>query len=133
MKQKLITTETSENAPCDFYRSNTLQSQIDIQPLATAIYKELKDIIAILGMDELGDEDKLIVARARRVRNFLSQPFTVASQFTGLDGKYVRVEDTVQGFKEILEGKWDQLPEQAFHNVGTIQEAVEKAKQIEND
>ena len=71
-------------------------------------------------MDELGDEDKLIVARARRVRNFLSQPFTVASQFTGLDGKYVRVEDTVQGFKEILEGKWDQLPEQAFHNVGTI-------------
>ena len=96
-------------------------------------YKELQDIIAILGMDELGDEDKLIVARARRVRNFLSQPFTVASQFTGLDGKYVRVEDTVQGFKEILEGKWDQLPEQAFHNVGTIQEAVEKAKQIEND
>ncbi len=77
-------------------------------------------------MDELGDEDKLIVARARRVRNFLSQPFTVASQFTGLDGKYVRVEDTVQGFKEILEGKWDQLPEQAFHNVGTIQEAVER-------
>ena len=96
-------------------------------------YQELQDIIAILGMDELGDEDKLIVARARRVRNFLSQPFTVASQFTGLDGKYVRVEDTVQGFKEILEGKWDQLPEQAFHNVGTIQEAVEKAKQIEND
>ena len=96
-------------------------------------YQELQDIIAILGMDELGDEDKLIVARARRVRNFLSQPFTVASQFTGLDGKYVRVEDTVQGFKEILEGKCDQLPEQAFHNVGTIQEAVEKAKQIEND
>ena len=84
-------------------------------------------------MDELGDEDKLIVARARRVRNFLSQPFTVASQFTGLDGKYVRVEDTVQGFKEILEGKWDQLPEQAFHNVGTIQDAVEKANLIEND
>ena len=96
-------------------------------------YKELQDIIAILGMDELGEEDKLTVARARRVRNFLSQPFTVASQFTGLDGKYVRVEDTIQGFKEILEGKWDHLPEQAFHNVGTIQEAVEKAKTLDND
>ena len=96
-------------------------------------YQELQDIIAILGMDELGDEDKLIVARARRVRNFLSQPFTVASQFTGLDGKYVRVEDTVQGFKEILEGKHDDLPEQAFHNVGTIEEAIEKAKTLAND
>ena len=96
-------------------------------------FQELQDIIAILGMDELGDEDKLTVARARRVRNFLSQPFTVASQFTGMDGKYVRVEDTIQGFKEILEGKWDHLPEQAFHNVGTIQEAVEKAKTLEND
>ena len=84
-------------------------------------------------MDELSEEDKVTVARARRVRNYLSQPFTVASQFTGLEGKYVRVQDTIQGFKEILEGKWDQLPEQAFHNVGTIQEAVEKAKQIEND
>ena len=96
-------------------------------------FQELQDIIAILGMDELGEEDKLTVARARRVRNFLSQPFTVASQFTGLDGKYVRVEDTIQGFKEILEGKWDHLPEQAFHNVGTIQEAVEKAKTLDND
>ena len=93
-------------------------------------YQELQDIIAILGMDELGDDDKLIVARARRVRNFLSQPFTVASQFTGLDGKYVHVADTIKGFKEILDGKWDHLPEQAFHNVGTIEEAVAKAETL---
>lgn len=96
-------------------------------------YKELQDIIAILGMDELGEEDKLTVARARRVRNYLSQPFTVASQFTGMDGKYVRVSDTIKGFKEILEGKYDDLPEQAFHNVGTIEEAIEKAKTLENE
>ena len=93
-------------------------------------YRELQDIIAILGMDELSEEDKLIVARARRIRNFLSQPFTVAEQFTGLDGKYVHVEDTVKGFKEILEGKYDDLPEQAFHNVGTIEEAVKKAESL---
>ena len=93
-------------------------------------YKELQDIIAILGMDELSEEDKLIVARARRIRNFLSQPFTVAEQFTGLDGKYVHVDDTVKGFKEILEGKYDDLPEQAFHNVGTIEEAVKKAETL---
>ncbi len=93
-------------------------------------FQELQDIIAILGMDELSEEDKITVARARRVRNYLSQPFTVASQFTGMDGKYVRVEDTIRGFKEILEGKWDHLPEQAFHNVGTIEEAVEKAKSL---
>mgnify|MGYP001077692099 CR=1 FL=1 len=96
-------------------------------------FQELQDIIAILGMDELSEEDKITVARARRVRNYLSQPFTVASQFTGMDGKYVRVEDTIRGFKEILEGKWDHLPEQAFHNVGTIEEAVEKAKTLENE
>ena len=93
-------------------------------------FQELQDIIAILGMDELSDEDKKTVARARRIRNFLSQPFSVASQFTGLDGKYVHVEDTVKGFKEILEGKWDSLPEQAFHNVGTIEEAVQKAETL---
>ena len=81
-------------------------------------------------MDELGEEDKLTVARARRIRNFLSQPFSVATQFTGMDGKYVRVADTVKGFKEILEGKWDSLPEQAFHNVGTIEEAVAKAETL---
>ncbi len=96
-------------------------------------FQELQDIIAILGMDELGEEDKLTVARARRVRNYLSQPFTVASQFTGMDGKYVRVSDTIKGFKEILEGKYDDLPEQAFHNVGTIEEAIEKAKTLENE
>lgn len=94
-------------------------------------FQELQDIIAILGMDELSDEDKQTVARARRVRNFLSQPFTVASQFTGLEGKYVHVADTVKGFKEILEGKYDHLPEQAFHNVGTIEEAVAKAETLE--
>ena len=93
-------------------------------------FQELQDIIAILGMDELSEDDKVTVARARRVRNYLSQPFTVASQFTGMDGKYVRVEDTIRGFKEILEGKWDHLPEQAFHNVGSIEEAVEKAKTL---
>ena len=96
-------------------------------------FQDLQDIIAILGMDELSEEDKVTVARARRVRNYLSQPFTVASQFTGLEGKYVRVQDTIQGFKEILEGKWDHLPEQAFHNVGSIEEAVEKAKTLTDD
>ena len=96
-------------------------------------FQELQDIIAILGMDELSEEDKVTVARARRVRNYLSQPFTVASQFTGMEGKYVRVEDTIRGFKEILEGKWDHLPEQAFHNVGSIEEAIEKAKTLAND
>ncbi|MFV0395721.1 MAG: F0F1 ATP synthase subunit beta [Coprobacillaceae bacterium] len=94
-------------------------------------FQELQDIIAILGMDELGEDDKLTVARARRIRNYLSQPFTVASQFTGMDGKYVRVEDTIRGFKEILDGKHDTLPEQAFHNVGSIEEAIEKAKTLE--
>lgn len=96
-------------------------------------FQELQDIIAILGMDELSEEDKVTVARARRVRNYLSQPFTVASQFTGMEGKYVRVEDTIRGFKEILEGKWDHLPEQAFHNVGSIEEAIEKAKTLSNE
>lgn len=96
-------------------------------------FQELQDIIAILGMDELSEDDKITVARARRVRNYLSQPFTVASQFTGMEGKYVRVEDTIRGFKEILDGKWDHLPEQAFHNVGSIEEAIEKAQSLENE
>jgi F-type H+-transporting ATPase subunit beta len=91
-------------------------------------YKDLQDIIAILGMDELSDEDKLTVARARKVQNFLSQSFSVAEQFTGMEGKYVPVKETVRGFKEILEGKHDDLPESAFLFVGTIDEAVEKAK-----
>jgi F-type H+-transporting ATPase subunit beta len=93
-------------------------------------YKELQDIIAILGIDELSEEDKLIVARARKIQRFLSQPFFVAEQFTGLKGKYVKVEDTVRGFKEIVEGKHDDLPEQAFYMVGTIEEALEKAERI---
>ena len=92
-------------------------------------YKELQDIIAILGMDELSDEDKLIVARARKIQRFLSQPFTVAEQFTGFQGKYVPVKETIRGFKEILEGKHDDLPESAFLFVGTIDEAVEKGKE----
>jgi F-type H+-transporting ATPase subunit beta len=91
-------------------------------------YKDLQDIIAILGLDELSDEDKLIVSRARKIQRFFSQPFFVAAQFTGLEGKYVKLEDTVRGFRELVDGKHDDLPEQAFYMVGTIEEAIEKAK-----
>ena len=91
-------------------------------------YKELQDIIAIMGMDELSDEDKLTVSRARKIQRFLSQPFSVAEQFTGMEGKYVPIKETIRGFKEIIEGKHDDLPESAFLFVGTIDEAVEKAK-----
>ena len=93
-------------------------------------YKELKDIIAILGMDELSDEDKLLVARARKIERFLSQPFHVAEVFTGAPGKYVSLKETIRGFKGILSGEYDSLPEQAFYMVGTIDEAVEKAKKM---
>lgn len=93
-------------------------------------YKDLQDIIAILGMDELSDEDKLVVSRARKVQRFLSQPFFVAEAFTGLAGKYVKLEDTIKAFKEIIAGKHDNLPEAAFYLVGTIEEAVEKAKTL---
>lgn len=93
-------------------------------------YKDLQDIIAILGMDELSDEDKRVVARARRVQQFLSQPFFVAEQFTGLKGRYVKLADTIRGFKEILDGKHDHLPEAAFRLVGTIEEAVEKGEKM---
>ncbi|MDD6679987.1 F0F1 ATP synthase subunit beta [Galactobacillus timonensis] len=93
-------------------------------------YKELQDIIAILGMDELGEEDRKTVARARRIRNFLSQPFSVAEQFTGMKGVYVPVKDTVRSFREILAGKYDDLPEQAFLSVGTIEDVVKKAEQL---
>lgn len=93
-------------------------------------YKDLQDIIAILGMDELSEEDKIIVARARKIQRFLSQPFHVAEAFTGTPGRYVKLEDTIKGFKEICEGKYDDLPEQAFYMVGTIEEAVEKARQL---
>ena len=91
-------------------------------------YKELKDIIAILGMDELSEADKLLVARARKIQRFLSQPFFVAEVFTGSPGKYVSLKDTIAGFKGILNGDYDHLPEQAFYMVGGIEEAVEKAK-----
>ena len=94
-------------------------------------YKELQDIIAIMGMDELSEEDKLTVSRARKIQRFLSQPFTVAEQFTGMEGKYVPIKETIRGFKEIIEGKHDDLPESAFLFVGTIDEAVAKAKKGE--
>lgn len=93
-------------------------------------YKELQDIIAILGMDELSEEDKETVNRARKIQRFLSQPFFVAEKFSGIGGKYIKLEDTIKGFKEIIEGKHDSIPEQAFYMVGTIEEAVEKAKQL---
>jgi F-type H+-transporting ATPase subunit beta len=93
-------------------------------------YKDLQDIIAILGIDELSEDDKLTVARARRIERFLSQPFFVAEQFTGTPGKYVRIADTIRGFKEIMEGKHDDLPEQAFYMVGPIEEAIERAEKM---
>jgi F-type H+-transporting ATPase subunit beta len=93
-------------------------------------YKDLQDIIAILGMDELSDEDKMVVARARKIEKFLSQPFFVAEQFTGMQGKYVKKEDTVRSFKEILAGKYDDLPEQAFYLKGSIDEVVAAAREM---
>jgi F-type H+-transporting ATPase subunit beta len=93
-------------------------------------YKDLQDIIAILGIDELSEEDKQIVTRARKVQRFLSQPFFVAEQFTGLKGKYVQIADTVRSFKELIEGKHDELPEQAFYMVGGIDEAHAKADKM---
>ena len=93
-------------------------------------YKELKDIIAILGMDELSDEDKLVVTRARKIQRFLSQPFFVAETFTGTAGKYVPLKDTIAGFKGIINGEYDDLPEQAFYMIGSIDEATEKAKSL---
>jgi F-type H+-transporting ATPase subunit beta len=96
-------------------------------------YKELQDIIAILGMDELSEEDKLIVQRARRVQRFLSQPFFVATQFTGIPGAFVNIEDTIKGFKMIMNGDVDEYPEMAFSMVGTIEEAIEKGKKMIED
>ena len=93
-------------------------------------YKELQDIIAILGMEELSEDDKLTVSRARKIQRFLSQPFAVAEVFTGSPGKYVALKDTIRGFKEILSGKYDELPEAAFYMVGGIEEAVEKAAKM---
>jgi F-type H+-transporting ATPase subunit beta len=96
-------------------------------------YKDLQDIIAILGIDELSEEDKIVVARARKIQKFLSQPFFVATQFTGLEGKYVKIPDTIRGFKEIAEGKHDDVPEQAFYNQGTIEDVLEKAEQMKRE
>jgi F-type H+-transporting ATPase subunit beta len=93
-------------------------------------YKDLQDIIAILGMEELSDEDKLAVARARKIQRFLSQPFSVAEQFTGQPGRYVKLADTVKSFREVVDGKHDELPEQAFYMVGDIGEAMDKAKKL---
>ncbi|MEE8574426.1 MAG: F0F1 ATP synthase subunit beta, partial [Thermodesulfobacteriota bacterium] len=93
-------------------------------------YKDLQDIIAILGMDELSEEDKLVVARARKIQRFLSQPFFVAEQFTGTPGKYVSITDTIKGFQEIVDGKHDGVPEQAFYMMGTIEEVLEQGEKI---
>jgi F-type H+-transporting ATPase subunit beta len=93
-------------------------------------YKELQDIIAILGMDELSEDDKTVVMRARKLQKFLSQPFDVAKSFTGVDGKYVELKDTIRSFKEIVEGKHDALPEQAFYMKGSIEEVIEHAQQM---
>jgi len=93
-------------------------------------YKDLQDIIAILGIDELSEDDKLTVARARKVQKFLSQPFHVAEQFTGLEGRFVKIPDTVKGFKEIIEGKHDDVPEQAFYMKGGISEVLETAEKM---
>src|SRR5690606_471247 len=91
-------------------------------------YKDLQDIIAILGMDELSEEDKIVVNRARRIQRFLSQPFTVASQFTGRPGKYVKLADTIESFERVVQGEFDHLPEQAFYMVGGIEEVIEAAR-----
>ena len=120
-------TSTSRILDPDIVGQQHYQTARDVQSLLQR-YKELQDIIAILGMDELSEEDKIVVYRARRVEKFLSQPFFVAEQFTGMSGKYVDIKDTVKGFREILDGKHDELPEQAFYLVGSIEEAVEKAK-----
>jgi F-type H+-transporting ATPase subunit beta len=96
-------------------------------------YKDLQDIIAILGIDELSEEDRIVVSRARKIQKFLSQPFFVAQQFTGLPGKYVKIADTIRGFKEIAEGKHDEIQEQAFYNQGTIEDVLEKAEQIKKE
>ena len=103
-----------------------------VMPQGLQKYKELQDIIAILGMDELSEDDKVLVNRARKVQRFLSQPFNVAEQFTGLPGKYVQIEDTIQGFKEILEGRHDDIPENYFLNAGSIEDVVERYKNAHN-
>jgi F-type H+-transporting ATPase subunit beta len=109
----------------DRHYNAAVQTQLILQR-----YKDLQDIIAILGMDELSEEDKLIVSRARRVQKLLSQPFAVASEFTGMEGKYVKLEDTIETFERVVAGEFDDLPEQAFYMVGGIEEVVESAKKL---
>jgi len=120
---------TSTALKADIVGSDHYQTARGVQRILQK-YKELQDIIAILGMDELSDEDKQVVYRARKIQKFLSQPFFVAEVFTGSPGKYVKLSDTIRSFKEILEGKHDNLPEQAFYMVGSIEEAIEKAKAL---
>jgi F-type H+/Na+-transporting ATPase subunit beta len=121
---------TSRLLTADVVGEDHYKTARDVQSLLQR-YKELQDIIAILGLDELSEDDKLVVSRARKVQRFLSQPFFVAEQFTGMQGKYVDIKDTVRGFREILDGKHDNLPEQAFYLVGTIEDAIEKAKTLQ--
>ncbi|MCB0364244.1 MAG: F0F1 ATP synthase subunit beta [Bdellovibrionaceae bacterium] len=122
-------TSTSRILTADVVGEEHYRTARDVQALLQR-YRELQDIIAILGMDELSEDDKLVVARARKVQRFLSQPFFVAEQFTGMQGKYVDIKETVRGFREILDGKHDSVPEQAFYLVGTIEDALEKAKRL---
>jgi len=123
-------TSTSRILTADVVGDVHYKTARDVQALLQK-YKELQDIIAILGLDELSEDDKLVVSRARKVQRFLSQPFFVAEQFTGMSGEYVDIKDTVRGFREILDGKHDELPEQAFYLVGTIEQAIEKAKTLQ--
>ena len=120
---------TSRQLDPDVIGEEHYQTARDVQGVLQR-YKELRDIIAILGMDELSEEDKQAVARARKIQRFLSQPFHVAEVFTGAPGKYVSLKETIRGFRGIVDGEYDHLPEQAFYMVGTIDEAVEKAKNI---
>ncbi len=121
---------TSRIMDANFLGQEHYQVARDVQRILQR-YKDLQDIIAILGMDELAEEDKELVSRARRIQRFLSQPFHVAEVFTGRPGRYVRLEDSIRSFKEMVEGKWDHLPEQAFYMVGTIEEAAEQAERME--
>ena len=111
------------------WANGTTRSPCEVQRILQR-YKDLQDIIAILGMDELSEEDKILVGRARRVQRFLSQPFFVASQFTGREGKYVKLEDTIAAFERVVAGEFDHLPEQAFYLVGGIDDVVVQAKQL---
>jgi F-type H+-transporting ATPase subunit beta len=111
---------------------NHYNTAMDVQKVLQR-YKDLRDIISILGIDELSDEDKLVVSRARKIQKFFSQPFFVAEQFTGLKGRYVKLEDTLKGFRMILDGKVDRIPEQAFYMVGPIEEVFEKAEEMKKE